>query len=61
MSHLITAVALLKAWLTRPDDDRERGSVTMDHVLWALAVIVIAGIVIAAVTAYVTNQSARIQ
>jgi hypothetical protein len=61
MSHLIATLALLKAWLTRPDDDHERGSVTMDHVLWALAVIVIAGIVIAAVTSYVTNQSARIQ
>jgi len=37
----------------RPD----RGSVTMENVIWALAVIVIAGIVVAAITTYVTNHS----
>jgi len=35
----------------------DRGSETMDKVLWALGVIIIAGIVIAAVTTYVTNKS----
>ncbi len=65
MSHLITALGLLKAYLTttpptRPDDDPERGSVTIEHVLWAVAVIAIVGIVVAAITAYVTNQSGLI-
>ena len=36
---------------------REKGSVTMENVIWALAVIVIAGIVVAAITAYVTNRT----
>ena len=35
----------------------ERGSVTIENVIWALAVIVIAAIVIAAITAYVTSHS----
>ena len=45
--------------LTRRRD--ERGSVTMEQVLWAVAVIVIVGIVVAAITAYVTNESAKIK
>ncbi|MCL1870588.1 MAG: hypothetical protein FWF90_09290 [Promicromonosporaceae bacterium] len=61
MYHLLTAIAVAKAWLVRPDDDPERGSHTTDVVLWTLGVIVIAGIVIAAVTAYVTAQAAKIQ
>jgi len=45
-------------WLTaRTQKSRETGSVTMENVIWALAVIVIAGIVVAAITAYVTNHS----
>lgn len=45
------------AWLrTRPQP--EKGSVTMENVIWALAVIAIAAIVVAAITAYVTRQSA---
>lgn len=60
MNHLLTALAVAKAWLIKPDDDPERGSHTTDVVLWTLAVIVIAGIVIAAVTAYVTAQAGRI-
>jgi hypothetical protein len=39
--------------LIRPDS----GSVTIENVIWALAVIVIAGIVVAAITAYVTNHA----
>lgn len=39
----------------------ERGSVTMEHVLWAVAVIGIVGIVVLAVTNYVTAQSAKIK
>ncbi len=47
-------------------DDRlrardERGSVTTEHVLWAVAVIAIVAIVVAAVTAYVTSQAGNIK
>jgi hypothetical protein len=38
----------------------ERGSVTIEQVLWAVAVIAIAGIVIAAVKAYVTSQAGKL-
>lgn len=39
----------------------ERGSVTTEHVLWAVAVIGIVAIVVAAVKAYVTNQAGNIR
>ena len=39
---------------------RERGSVTIEQVLWAVAVIAIVGIVVLAVTNYVTNEAAKI-
>lgn len=39
----------------------ERGSVTTEHVLWAVAVIAIVGIVVAAITGYVTKQSGNIK
>lgn len=38
----------------------ERGSVTTEHVLWAVAVIAIVGIVVAAITAYVKTQAGNI-
>jgi len=39
----------------------ERGSVTTEHVLWAVAVIAIVGVVVAAVKAYVTTQAGKIK
>ena len=39
----------------------ERGSVTTEHVLWAVAVIAIVGVVVAAVKAYVTDQAGNIK
>ena len=39
----------------------ERGSVTTEHVLWAVAVIAIVGIVVAAITSYVTKQSGNLR
>ena len=39
----------------------ERGSVTTEHVLWAVAVIAIVGVVVAAVNAYVTTQAGNIK
>lgn len=60
MPQLLTALTLLKAYLTPPERDPERGSVTIEHVLWAVAVIAIVGIVVAAITNYVTTQSGLI-
>ena len=45
----------------RPDDSqRDRGSVTIENVIWAIAVIAIAAIVVAAITAYVTSHSSQL-
>ena len=44
-----------------PHHRDERGSVTTEHVLWAVAVIVIVGIVVAAIKAYVTSQTGNIK
>jgi heme/copper-type cytochrome/quinol oxidase subunit 2 len=59
-------VLLQLAALSKYDDLRtarrnERGSVTTEHVLWAVAVIAIVGIVVAAVTSYVTTQAGKIK
>ena len=40
---------------------RERGSVTIQEVLWAVFAIAIVGIVVAAIRAYVTTQAANIK
>ena len=48
----------LDARLHRRD---KRGSVTIEYVLWAVAVIAIVGIVVAAVKAYVTSQAGNIR
>jgi hypothetical protein len=39
---------------------RERGSVTIQEVLWAVFAIALVGIVVAAIRAYVTAQAANI-
>jgi len=58
MSNLITRWwCATWAVLTAGPRDREKGSVTMENVIWALAVIAIAAIVVAAITMYVTNHS----
>jgi len=46
-------------WYCRPTDT-EKGSVTIENVIWALAVIAIAAIVVAAITAYVTGYSNKL-
>ncbi|HPU03708.1 MAG TPA: hypothetical protein PLY47_07430 [Rhodoglobus sp.] len=47
------------SWSDPPRRD-ERGSVTTEHVLWAVAVIAIVGIVVAAVKTYVEIQAGKI-
>ncbi len=39
----------------------EDGSVTIEHVIWAVAFIAIAGIVVVAIRTYVTTQAGNIQ
>jgi len=53
-----TATARDRARSTR---DEQRGSVTIEYVLWAVAVIAIVAIVVAAVRAYVTSQAGNIR
>jgi hypothetical protein len=51
----------LQARLPRLVKRGERGSVTTEYVLWAVAVIAIVGIVVAAVKAYVESQAGKIK
>ncbi|MDO9497278.1 MAG: hypothetical protein Q7J48_16360 [Nocardioides sp.] len=55
----LTLLASLEGRVTRQRD--ERGSVTIEQVLWAGAVIVIVGIVVAAIKFFVTSESAKIK
>ncbi|MGZ6583125.1 MAG: hypothetical protein ACXVHX_02100 [Solirubrobacteraceae bacterium] len=55
-----TLLGLLAPHL-QPPRHRERGSVTIEHVGWAVAVIAIVGIVVAAIKAYVTSQSGQLK
>ena len=64
MSYLAPTLHTLGVYLTDAATSRpprsERGSVTIEQVLWAVAVIAIVGIVVLAVTNYVTSQAAKI-
>mgnify|MGYP001006428549 CR=1 FL=1 len=55
----LTSLASREDRGTRQRD--ERGSVTIEQVLWAGAVIVIVGIVVAAIKFFVTSESAKIK
>ena len=60
MKRLMTVVTtLILVWEGRLKRD-ERGSVTTEHVLWAVAVIAIVGIVVAAVKTFVEIQAGKI-
>ena len=54
-------IALTLALQTRITRRSERGSVTIENVLWAVAVIAIVAIVVAAIKAYVTTQSGNLK
>lgn len=45
----------------RTPERSERGSVTIENVIWAVAVIAIVAIVVTAITAYVTTQASKIR
>ena len=59
--QVAVAATLVGAGQTLDHRRDERGSVTMEQVLWAVAVIVIVGIVVTAITGYVTNEAAKIK
>jgi hypothetical protein len=61
MNRLLTALLAVKLALEARARRDERGSVTTEHVLWAVAVIAIVAIVVAAVKAYVTRQAGNIR
>lgn len=61
MSRILTLLITVRLALDVRRDQRARGSVTIEHVLWAVAVIAIVAIVVAAVRAYVTTQAGNIQ
>ena len=47
----------------KPGEDHvpDRGAVTMEMVIWAVAIIGIVGIVVAAITSYVTSKAGSIR
>jgi hypothetical protein len=47
--------------LLRTPGRSERGSVTIENVIWAVAVIAIVAIVVTAITAFVTTQASKIR
>ena len=55
----LTALASLEERVTGQRD--ERGSVTIQEVLWAVAAIAIVAIVVAAIKAFVTSESGKIK
>ena len=61
MIRLLSALLTLQIGLESRLHRDERGSVTTEHVLWAVAVIAIVGIVVAAVKAYVEAQAGKIK
>lgn len=61
MVRLLSALLALQIGLETRSHRDERGSVTTEHVLWAVAVIAIVGVVVAAVKVYVETQAGKIK
>ena len=63
MHHLAAVLHTLGVRLSDTSTRRaaERGSVTIEQVLWAVAMIAIVGIVVLAVKTYVTTEAAKIK
>ena len=59
----VTALAVIAGMEDRMVKHRrdERGSVTIEQVIWAGAVILIVGIVVAAIRAFVTSEAGKIK
>lgn len=50
-----------RAKKTLRERDHEAGSLTMENVLWAVAIIAIVGIAVGAITVYVRSQSGKLK
>jgi heme/copper-type cytochrome/quinol oxidase subunit 2 len=67
LKHFITLQVAMLALIATLEDRvakhrrEERGSVTIEQVIWAGAVIVIVAIVVAAIKAFVTSEAGKIQ
>ena len=61
MAHPLERLLGLHLQLEARRTRTERGSVTTEHVLWAVAVIAIVGIVVAALKTYVQTQAGNIK
>lgn len=61
MTQLLKLLIPARLMIDERRERAERGSVTIEHVLWAVAIIAIVGIVVAAIQAYVTTQSGNIR
>ncbi|GAB2863774.1 hypothetical protein [Nocardioides pacificus] len=67
MKLFITLQVAVLAVITNMEDrivkhrPGERGSVTIEQVIWAGAVILIVGIVVAAIRAFVTSEAGKIR
>ena len=61
MTQLLKLLITGRLTIDERRERAERGSVTIEHVLWAVAIIAIVGIVVAAIQAYVTAQSGNIR
>ena len=59
----VTAIAVIASMEDRvvKHGREERGSVNIEQVFWAGAVILIVGIVVAAISAYVTSEAGKIK
>ncbi|MEU4360761.1 hypothetical protein [Promicromonospora sp. NPDC023987] len=64
MLHIVATLhtfGLKLAERARPTDDAaERGNVTIEHVLWAVAVIAIVGTVVGVITTFVNTEAGKI-
>jgi hypothetical protein len=59
--HHTTTTTTSTATARRRGRDGERGAVTIENVLWAVAAIAFTGIVVAAITAYVVTKAGLIR
>jgi len=67
MRHLLTSLYVRGLQLRATVDDAirrrgnpERGSVTIEQVAWAVAIIAIVAIAVAAIRTYITTQAGRL-
>lgn len=59
-TRLMATLVLLQTWLTHPTRRGERGSVSVEQAVITGAVVVIAAIVVAALTSFVQTQLAAL-